>query len=568
MTGKTTDKDLISRISKVKKVAIIGAGVAGVVTARVLAAEGIECVVFEKQEAVGGVWNDGYLGFGIQVNAWLYEFPDMPLPRGYDFAAGEMVQHYTQQYAQANGVLELVKFNTVVKTVTEDKDNWSVTYSANGAADVTETYDYVVIATGVYSPANPHIPKAAGMEDTPVEFVHANDFKDIAMAKGKKCVTVGYGKSAFDCAQAAAKVAEKSTLLYRSLHWPVPRNLLGVVPFEWGTFSRFGQSLLPPYHTQGPIETALHSPVGKPLVNGFWRLLEVLLRKQQSLDPKPGTPATEADLVPKIKVEEDLYGGHGIIPHPSFFDLVRCGLIAPKNGSIKKYNKDKSIELADGTKVEADIVFYGTGFVRPFEFLPAKVKKMESDKNGFFMWRQMLLPGVKNMCFLNCNVTTFTNITTASIQARWLAEMLAGRVEVPGDKEMEAQIEQEKGWRQETMPRAGGAQGYLIQLHQTHYWDQLLKDFGANPKRKRSVFPPLRAAAEVLVPYTARDYDTIVTGTFRDNPAEVLPVGTPINFLPEFGWMMMPIFYFFLPFWMFFLVLLGFVGFTFTLGTR
>lgn len=397
-------------------------------------------------------------------------------------------------------------------------------------------------------------------------FLHANDFKSIALAKGKKCVTVGYGKSAFDCAQVAAKVATKSTLLYRSLHWPVPRNLLGLVPFEWGTFSRFGQSLLPPYHTQGPIETAVHSPVLKWSVNGFWRLLEVLLRKQQSLDPKSsGDDCMKADLVPKVKIEEDLYAGHGIIPHPNFFDLLRAGLVHPQPGSVKKYLPGKKIELADGTVLDADVVFYGTGFVRPFEYLPESVKSKQSEKNGYFMWRQMLLPGVKNMIFLNSNVTTFTNITTASVQARWLAEMLAGRVQVPGPVQMQEEINQEQAWRQKTMPGAGEAQGYLIQLHQSHYWDGLLKDFGANPKRKRG-WAPWRAVQEVLVPYTARDYDTIVTGTFRDIPSEVLPPGAHIDFLPEMGWLLLPMFYYFLPFWLFSVIFLAFIGYTMTLG--
>jgi cation diffusion facilitator CzcD-associated flavoprotein CzcO len=49
---------------KVQRVAIIGAGVAGLATARQLIARGIECTVFERTDRLGGVWAAGYAGFG------------------------------------------------------------------------------------------------------------------------------------------------------------------------------------------------------------------------------------------------------------------------------------------------------------------------------------------------------------------------------------------------------------------------------------------------------------------------------------------------------------------------
>ena len=51
----------------VKKVAIIGAGVAGLQTARALQKIGKEVVIFEKSDNVGGVWRENYADFGLQV---------------------------------------------------------------------------------------------------------------------------------------------------------------------------------------------------------------------------------------------------------------------------------------------------------------------------------------------------------------------------------------------------------------------------------------------------------------------------------------------------------------------
>ena len=64
-------------------------------------------------------------------------------------------------------------------------------------------------------------------------------------------MVVGGGKSAIDNAVSAAKHGEASTLVYRSAHWPVPRYLLNLVPFKWGTYSRFGHFMLPTHYDVG-----------------------------------------------------------------------------------------------------------------------------------------------------------------------------------------------------------------------------------------------------------------------------------------------------------------------------
>ena len=42
-----------------RKIAIIGAGVAGLATARALVSEGIACTVFDRADKLGGVWAYG-----------------------------------------------------------------------------------------------------------------------------------------------------------------------------------------------------------------------------------------------------------------------------------------------------------------------------------------------------------------------------------------------------------------------------------------------------------------------------------------------------------------------------
>ncbi len=103
-----------------RKIAIIGAGVAGLSTARQLIGAGFDCTLFERNEVLGGVWSDGYLNFGVQVQRELYEFPDWPLPEGTpDFTPGPIIQKYLHDYADHHGISSKIRFNTQVTCLAE-----------------------------------------------------------------------------------------------------------------------------------------------------------------------------------------------------------------------------------------------------------------------------------------------------------------------------------------------------------------------------------------------------------------------------------------------------------------
>merc|ERR1711879_860478 len=290
-------------------------------------------------------------------------------------------------------------------------------------------------------------------------------------------------------------------------HWPVPRNILGLVPFEYATFSRFGAGcLLPAYPKQGPIERIVHAVPG--FLDGFWSVVSKVFALQFGLKGKQGQP----NLVPQKSFIEDFWGGHGVIPHPKFFPMVRDGSITAKQGSIQTV-KPHSLVLESGEEIPADVVIFGTGFKQNMDFLPAEVRACR-EEDGLWLYRQMVHPDCPSLFFVNSNTTTFTNITTAAIQARWLAEML--KHGLPSKEVMWAELREKQAWNRATMPCAGAARSYMMQTHQIHYYDELLQDMGASVCRKRGWFASVR---ECFEPYRPRDYDTIVTGTFKSEKA-------------------------------------------------
>ena len=107
-------------VSVVQSVAIIGAGVSGLATARVLIQQGIDCTVFERAPVLGGVWMVGYSNFGAQVPRDLYEFPDWPLPKDTpDFTPGPIIQKYLEDFAAHFAITPRIRFNIDVTGIAE-----------------------------------------------------------------------------------------------------------------------------------------------------------------------------------------------------------------------------------------------------------------------------------------------------------------------------------------------------------------------------------------------------------------------------------------------------------------
>jgi cation diffusion facilitator CzcD-associated flavoprotein CzcO len=476
----------------VKRVAIIGAGVAGLQTAQQLVEAGIDCVIFEKAQSVGGVWRENYDDFGLQVPNTLYEFPGFPYPKHRDwdlFPRGPQVQSYIQSYADEHGLMGLISFGTTVQGIEPftDKRGWAVRFEREGKT-VMEEFDYCVSCTGMYS-GSPHLPQHKNAESFKGEILHSCTFLDKEQVKGKRVVVVGGGKSAVDNAVSAAKVGAASTLLYRDAHWPVPRYLLNLVPFQWGTYSRLGHFMLQASHDMGSVATWIHAFL-VPLKWLFWRIVELMFCVQFSL---------RGEAVPETPIEIDLFTGGQILTY-EYRDMLKAGHVRGVKGSIDHFVED-GIVLSDGTQIPADVVIYGTGFGKSYAlFDKATQKKLAVQRDGLYLYRNIIPPAVPDLAFIGSEVSTFNNILTHGLQAVWLRQVLTGEMRLPAAGFMQQIMEKEQAWKRSWMP-ASSARASIWQLHMMKYHDNLCQDMQIPCRRKG-----WNIIAEIFAPYWAGDY--------------------------------------------------------------
>lgn len=492
-------------LTGVKTVGIIGAGVSGLVTAKTLMAVGLDCTVFERAGALGGVWADGYVNFGVQVQRELYEYPDWPLPQGTpDFTPGPVFQKYLEDYAEHFGLTPHIRLHSSVTDIRpreDGKPGWSLAVREKERESRAD-FDLLVVCVGLYS-NEPYRPEFPGQEDFGGEIVHVSQVKSSAPLEDKRVAVLGFGKSATDVALESVAVAKETHLIVREPHWPVPRKLAGILPFKWGMVNRMTSTLIPPYIHPSPLERAVHG-FGGPLVWLWWRLVEILLRLQHGLGRKI---EGGDDLVPAKPIDIDAFGESTMLPRPGLYRAIGDGRIRAHRSTIEVFDPEGP-RLANGRRLEIDLLVLGTGWRSGFAFLPADLRQALSfEEDGLYLYRHMLQPKVPNLVFIG-RASTICSVLTYSLQARWLAELIAGRHRLPEAEVMLKEIADMKAWKRAWMPFSPSRSARLI-VHMQHYHDELLRDFGANPLRKRGPWAPLK---EVIEPYEPADYRDIVSG--------------------------------------------------------
>jgi len=128
-------------------------------------------------------------------------------------------------------------------------------------------------------------------------------------------------------------------------------------------------------------------------------------------------------MVPKTPIEVDVFTGGQILTY-EFRDMLKKGEVDAKKGSLEKMT-EKSVILQDGTEIEADVVVFGTGFTKHYDLLDRLLQnRLDKEKDGLYLYRNVIPPRLPNIAFVGAEVSTFNNILTHGLQAEWLSRVI------------------------------------------------------------------------------------------------------------------------------------------------
>jgi dimethylaniline monooxygenase (N-oxide forming) len=456
----------------IRSVGIIGAGFAGLSTAKVLRAFGFEVTVFEKEPDVGGVWaaSRRYPGLTTQNPRTTYALSDFPMPAHYpEWPSGQQVQAYLHAYAEHFGLIPHLRMSTTVESAVQDEEAGVWTVKARrataGLPAEAHRFDYLVVCNGIFSePAVPQYPGADAFEAAGGRVCHTSQFNDANEARGKHVLVVGYGKSSCDVANAIAADSASTTVLARQLIWKIPKKFMNVLNFKFLLLTRMGEALFKYIEPKG-FEKFLHG-AGLPVRNSMLGSVESVVTRQLKLREIGLHPGTPLETIARSTVS---------LVTDGFYEKVAAGQLGVRKGVSIRALQPRQAVLSNGETVPADLVVCGTGWQQQVPFFDASVLQRVTDARGNFrLYRSILPVAMPRLAFNGYNSSFFSQLN-CEIGALWLADLLRGGLQLPPQEAMNALIDRRLAWMEE---RTDGkhSKGTNIIPFSVHNIDELLQD--------------------------------------------------------------------------------------------
>ena len=480
-------------------IAIIGAGFAGLSTAKVLKAFGHTVTLFEKESDVGGVWSASrrYPGLTTQNVRSTYALSDFPYPDDYpEWPSGEQVQRYLDAYAQHFDLYKHLRLDTAVTSTFLEKDSgrWAVK-STRAGTSTTETFDYLVVCNGIFS--QPVVPKFEGAEafvNRGGRILHSSEFHDVEEAKSKNVLIIGYGKSACDIAEAVCSVASSTVIVARQLIWKVPKKLLNILNYKYLLLTRLGEGLFK-YKTLRGIEKFLHG-TGQPLRNAMLAQVQWAIAQQCRLK--------QLDLLPE-KSFETIARSTVSLSTDGFYKSVASGkLKVKKNTAVSRIIQTTGqslVELETGELILADMIICGTGWTQSVPFFSKSLNQKIVDARGNFrLYRSIVPVDIPNLAFNGYHSSLFSQLS-CEMGALWIASLINRSIELPPRASQNEIIDQRLDWM-ERFTEGKHAKGTNIIPFSLHHIDELLADMNIS-------LSPLVRLKQWLLPVNPNDFASI-----------------------------------------------------------
>lgn len=395
-----------------ERIAVIGAGAAGLCAAKHLLGAGCDVVVFEKGSRIGGLWvyqNDNgrspaYRSLHINSEARVTGYRDFPVPREAGlFPSHHQIRAYLEAYADHFGIRPHIRFKSEVAEVSPAADAGRRKWRVVLAGGTEEEFDRVVVANG--HQAAPMHPPFAG--DFGGEYLHSLNYRTPEPFADRKVLVVGTGNSGLDIAADICTVTEITTISARSPVLIMPRMFMGA------PLSRFLAKVERPW-------------VPWPLRRRVREWVTWLVH---------GRMEDWGFVTPKIQTHP--------ASHPTIFSHMAWDRIRVRPGV--RSVEGKAVHFTDGSVETYDAMIAATGYEIDLPFLAPELSPVEGHRIN--LYRRMVHPRQPGLYFVGLfDVSGGANIRMMDIQCRWLAAVVDGRVRLPAERDMveEYQAEQRR----------------------------------------------------------------------------------------------------------------------------
>ncbi|MEV8452520.1 NAD(P)-binding domain-containing protein [Streptomyces sp. NPDC052095] len=389
------------------RVAVIGAGAAGLASAKALLDNGLDTTVLEQGDRPGGLWapdDDGtspaYDSLHLNTSKGRTQFADFPMPHQWpDYPSAARIGHYLADYADTFDITPHIRFGSTVDTVHRHTHGWEVT-TRHGTGTTTDTYDAVVVANG--HNRDPKWPAPAYPGTFHGTQLHAHDYRGPQPFAGQRVLVVGMGNSAMDIAVDASYVSTGPVLLS----------------------ARHGTHIVPKYLFGRPADAT-----GKALAVLPWRIrqkvAQTLLRLAVGTPQNYGLPRPAGGLFQN---------------HPTISDTIlhrlTHGEVTARPG-IQRLDEDRVV-FTDHTTEDVDVIIWATGYHVTIPFLDRTW--LGDDPETMPLYQRVFHLDDPTLAFVGLMQSTGAALPVVEAQARLVAAHLAGRYALPTPAEQRTAV--------------------------------------------------------------------------------------------------------------------------------
>ena len=404
-------------------VAIVGAGFGGLAAAIELERNGHRnYTVFERNAEVGGVWQaNQYPGARCDVPSIIYQYSyDLRPDWSRRFGSQAEIRDYLRDASQRFGVRPRIRFNTAVGSATFDdrSSKWALTLGDGSRQE----FDALILAPGQLS--NPKIPDVPGRSSFAGAQFHSAEWDHSVSIEGKRVAVVGSGASAIQIVPAIAGETGHLTLIQRHPNWIVGK-------MDWAP-SRLEKSLgrhFPPflraYHNVMWWWFESRYPLILRKADPIRRVWERILKRQ--IASTLGDPQKTAACIPDYPL-----GCNRILLSSEWYETLARPDVSVVNSGVSSVEPD-GLVCSDGTRVEADVIVWCTGFTATEYSAPMEVRGsggvalLDAWSEGPEAYLGMMTPGFPNMFMSygpNTGSLTNTLVYMFERQAGWIREAI------------------------------------------------------------------------------------------------------------------------------------------------
>lgn len=362
------------------RVAVIGAGMSGILCAHRLRQSGVDFRVFEKGEDVGGTWRENaYPGCRLDTPNFAYSYSFAQNPYWpHEFSGRDAILQYYTTLADRLQVRDSIALQTEVLSAAYDDGRgiWTLQVRNAGGEVMEEEFNAVISAVGQLN--RPRYPDLSGLELFTGDAWHTAQWNHDVDLTGKRVGVVGTGASAYQVIPAILPKVGSLTVFQRNPPWMLPTpNYYDPIsaPHQWLLAS------LPHYATWHRFFQVWVTVAGR------WDLVRVDPEFTHPVSVSAGNEALRQSLLRHLEQRyadrPDLLATQTPTYPPGAKRMLRdngvwsAALKDPRT-TIETQPIDavipSGVRMEDGSEHAFDVIIYATGF-RAAEFLmPMRVR--------------------------------------------------------------------------------------------------------------------------------------------------------------------------------------------------